>query len=125
MLVLTISGNARASNRGSGQQIRLSRFCVYKSLESKTYGVSPVAQVLIMTLSDYYAYYDDVVSDWLEETLIPYEPFMPEPWWGWTPDSGHLLHAVVINLNPGVGGYPQSRQNIRSRLGNLFSYRRV
>lgn len=78
-----------------------------------------------MTLSDYYAYYDDIVSDWLEETLIPYEPFMPEPWWGWTPDSGHQLHAVVINLNPGEGGYPQSRQYIRSRLGNLFSYRRA
>lgn len=78
-----------------------------------------------MTLSDYYAYYDELVSDWFEETLIPYEAFMPEPWWGWTPDSGHQLHAVVINLNPGEGGYSQSQQYIRSRLGNLFSYRRA
>lgn len=78
-----------------------------------------------MTLSDIFAYYDRLVDGWLNQISDIDRPFLPEPWWGWTPDCGAPLRAVVINLNPGKGGERQSRKCVRCRLGDNFSYRRA
>ncbi len=33
--------------------------------------------------------------------------YMPEPYWGWTPNNKNKLKAVFLNLNPGEGGDDQ------------------
>ena len=34
----------------------------------------------------------------------PSKDYLPEPYWGWTPDNDSELKAVFLNLNPGEGG---------------------
>lgn len=66
-----------------------------------------------------------MVNKWLSGSYAIDEPYLPEYWWGWTPDNGVPLRAVVINLNPGTGNELQSRRCIRCKFGECFSYRRL
>lgn len=72
------------------------------------------------SLRSYYDYWDDFVSRWLNGEIKDCD-YLPEPWWGWTPESELPLRSVVINLNPGRGGNPQTRTNVRAKLGD-FAY---
>lgn len=62
----------------------------------------------IAALEPHYQYWDNFVRLW-RLGRYPRAPYLPEPWWGWHPDSGEELHSVVLNLNPGSGGRLQSR----------------
>ena len=62
----------------------------------------------IASLAPHYRYWDNLVKLW-RLGKYPRAPYLPEPWWGWHPDSGEELHSVVLNLNPGSGGRLQSR----------------
>lgn len=62
----------------------------------------------IAALEPHYQYWDNFVRRW-RLGRYPRAPYLPEPWWGWHPDSGEELHSVVLNLNPGSGGRLQSR----------------
>lgn len=62
----------------------------------------------IAALEPHYHYWDSFVRLWRLGNY-PRAPYLPEPWWGWSPDSGEELHSVVLNLNPGPGGRLQSR----------------
>lgn len=62
----------------------------------------------IAALEPHYRYWDNLVRLW-RLGKYPRAPYLPEPWWGWHPDSGEELHSVVLNLNPGSGGRLQSR----------------
>ena len=62
----------------------------------------------IAALQQHYNYWDNFVRLWRLGNY-PRAPYLPEPWWGWHPDSGEELHCVVLNLNPGSGGRLQSR----------------
>lgn len=62
----------------------------------------------IAALKPHYNYWDNFVRLW-RLGRYPRAPYLPEPWWGWHPDSGEELHSVVLNLNPGSGGRLQSR----------------
>ena len=35
--------------------------------------------------------------------------YIPEPYWGWTPDTKHKLKVVVVNYNPASGGKNQHK----------------
>jgi hypothetical protein len=37
--------------------------------------------------------------------------YIPEPYWGWTPNSNTELEMVVVNYNPGSGGETQHRNS--------------
>lgn len=67
-------------------------------------------------LQTHYHYWDNFVRLW---RLGSYAcaPYLPEPWWGMTPESGEELHSVVLNLNPGPGGRLQSRCCVSCALG--------
>lgn len=62
-------------------------------------------------LKPYYEYWDAFVSHWFRcgGSCCRY---LPEPWWGWHPNSGKPLHSVVINLNPDEGGPKQTRESL-------------
>jgi len=38
---------------------------------------------------------------------LPSRSYLPEPYWGWTPNNDAVLKAVFLNLNPGRGGESQ------------------
>lgn len=46
------------------------------------------------SLDAHYEFWDKYVSDWLNKEIDT--PYLPEPWWGWTPYSKEPLHSVVI-----------------------------
>ncbi|MDE6226105.1 MAG: hypothetical protein K2M63_01145 [Muribaculaceae bacterium] len=71
-------------------------------------------------LKDYYNYWDNLVLQWRKGEIYN-QPYLPEPWWGWTPYSGEPLHSVVINLSPGQGGKLQSRRCVNCALGCIFA----
>ena len=68
-------------------------------------------------LQRYYDYWDDYVSHWFRCDMSCC-PHLPEPWWGWSPLNGSVLHSVVININPGKGGAEQARDSLRPILLN-------
>lgn len=70
----------------------------------------------IAALEPHYRYWDNFVRLWRLGNY-PRAPYLPEPWWGWHPDSGEELHSVVLNLNPGSGGRLQSRCCVSCALG--------
>ena len=71
-------------------------------------------------LKDYYNYWDNLVLQWRKGEIYN-QPYLPEPWWGWTPYSGEPLHSVVINLSPGQGGKLQSRRCVNCAFGCIFT----
>lgn len=68
-------------------------------------------------LEDHYKHWDDFISRWFNGEFEG-KHHLPEPWWGWTPESGTPLRSVVINLNPGEGGDDQTKENIEAKIGN-------
>jgi hypothetical protein len=50
--------------------------------------------------------------------------YIPEPYWGWTPNSKTELEMVVVNYNPGSGGNAQHRNstNINQITSSYSSY---
>lgn len=73
-------------------------------------------------LAPYFKHYDNLVSRWLDEEDSLCEGYLPEPWWGWC-DADTPLYGVVVNYNPGEGGWPQRRKCIRCAFGDDFQYR--
>lgn len=67
------------------------------------------------SLQEYYDYWDNFVSLW-RLGRYPCAPYLPEPWWGWTPGP-EALHSVVLNMNPGAGGRLQSRGCVSCVMG--------
>lgn len=49
--------------------------------------------------------------------------YLPEPYWGWTPNSGKDLKYVVVNYNPASGGVNQyiQSENVR-KIENYSDY---
>lgn len=82
------------------------------------------------TLEDYYNYWDRFVLNWyMSHKPLPCwsendinnsaqvsgdmsNKYLPEPWWGYN-GSGDLS-AVVLNTNPGKGGYSQKKGNLKN-----------
>lgn len=64
-------------------------------------------------LQRHYTYWDDYISQWFMCDMSR-GAHLPEPWWGWSPLNSSALHSVVINLNPGKGGAPQTRDSLRT-----------
>lgn len=60
--------------------------------------------------------FGDEVLEWTSPDGVPsYKSglsslYIPEPWWG--NDGNDPLHSVVINYNPGKGGFLQERHNL-------------
>ena len=84
--------------------------------------MGPEAHIRIMpdksALIRHFEYWDKYIAHWLE-CKMPCNPFMPEPWWGWSYRSDKPLYSVVINLNPGRGGEKQTHGEIGPVLGDL------
>lgn len=74
----------------------------------------------LISLDSHYKYWDDYVRKWCKGQYS--DKYLPEPWWGWTPESRLPLRSVVINLHPGKGGSSQERDNIKAVIGQS-SYR--
>lgn len=70
----------------------------------------------------HYKFWDEYVSGWLNGEIKT--DYLPEPWWGWTPESCLPLRSVVISLHPGKGGSPQKRDKIKTVIGQS-SYRKA
>lgn len=73
-------------------------------------------------LYPHYKYWDEYVLNWLNGEIKT--DYLPEPWWGWTPESRLPLRSVVISLHPGKGGSPQERDKIKAVIGQT-SYRKA
>lgn len=74
-----------------------------------------------MNIQDFYNHWDKFVSQW-QQGCYPGVSHLPEPWWGWHPDSREALHSVTININPAPGENSQTRSAVNKALGsNLYS----
>lgn len=68
----------------------------------------------------FYTYWNDFIKKWFSgcKNIDGWtEPagklsshYIPEPWWG--NDDSQPLHSIVVNFNPGKGGFPQKRENL-------------
>lgn len=61
-----------------------------------------------LILQNHFRWWDDYIADWLQGQY-PWHRYLPEPWWGWTPESGMELKSISLNLSPGLGGDLQLR----------------
>lgn len=71
----------------------------------------------LSNLKQYYDYWDKYVANWYR-CRCPCCTYLPEPWWGWQPNSNKPIHSVVLNLNPGKGGKEQTREFLTNILSN-------